>query len=63
MRELRALLPFVRPYRGTFAAGLAMVLISNWFAIRAPGYLERGIDALRAGGSFGSVSHFALLLV
>jgi ATP-binding cassette subfamily B multidrug efflux pump len=63
MRELRTLLPFLRPYRGTFAAGLAMVLISNWFAIRAPGYLERGIDALRAGGSFGSVSHYALLLV
>ncbi len=63
MRELRALLPFVRPYRGTFAAGLAMVLISNWFAIRAPGYLERGIDALRAGGSLGSVSRYALLLV
>jgi ATP-binding cassette, subfamily B, multidrug efflux pump len=63
MRELRALLPFLRPYRGTFAAGLAMVLISNLFGVLGPRFLQRGIDALRTGGSFSEVSRFALLLV
>jgi ATP-binding cassette subfamily B protein len=63
MRELRALLPFMRPYRGILAVGLAMVLISNRFAVLGPRYLQQGIDALRAGAVFGDVSHFALLLV
>jgi len=63
MRELRALLPFMRPYRGILAVGLAMVLISNRFAVLGPRYLQQGIDALRAGASFGEVTHFALLLV
>jgi ATP-binding cassette, subfamily B, multidrug efflux pump len=63
MRELRALLPFMRPYRGILAVGLAMVLISNHFAVLGPRYLQQGIDALRAGASLGEVSHFALLLV
>jgi ATP-binding cassette subfamily B protein len=63
MRELRALLPFMRPYRGILAVGLAMVLISNRFAVLGPRYLQQGIDALRAGAAFGDVSHFALLLV
>jgi len=63
MRELRALLPFLRPYRGTFAAGLAMVLVSNLFSVLGPRFLQRGIDALRTGGSFPEVSRFALLLV
>jgi ATP-binding cassette subfamily B protein len=62
MRELRALLPFMRPYRGILAVGLAMVLISNRFAVLGPRYLQQGIDALRAGASLGEVSHFALLL-
>ena len=63
MRELRALLPFMRPYRGILAVGLAMVLISNRFAVLGPRYLQQGIDALRGGASFGEVTHFALLLV
>jgi ATP-binding cassette, subfamily B, multidrug efflux pump len=63
MRELRTLLPFMRPYRGILAVGLAMVLISNRFAVLGPRYLQQGIDALRAGAAFGEVSHFALLLV
>jgi hypothetical protein len=59
MRELRALLPFMRPYRGILAVGLAMVLISNRFAVLGPRYLQQGIDALRAGAAFGTfpISH------
>jgi len=63
MRELRALMPFIRRYRGTFAAGLAMVLVSNYFNVLAPRFLERGIDALRAAAPLAEVRRFALLLV
>jgi ATP-binding cassette subfamily B protein len=63
MRELRSLLPFLRTYRRTFALGLAMVVISNFFTVLGPRYVQRGIDALRAGAPFGQVQRFALLLV
>ena len=49
MRELRSLLPYLRPYRRTLAAGMSLVLVSNYFNTRIPLFLERGIDAL--GGS------------
>ncbi len=63
MRELRALLPFMRSYRGTFAAGMAMVVVSNFFNVLGPRYLERGIDALRSAAPLADVGRFALLLV
>ena len=63
MRELRALIPYLRPYRRIMAAGLAMVVISNALNVRTPYYLEQGIDALRAGAPFDSVRRLAILLV
>lgn len=63
MRELRALAPYLRPYRGTFAAGMAMVLLSNYFNVLGPRFLERGIDALRSAAPPARVEHYALLLV
>ena len=63
MRELRALLPFMRSYRGTFAAGMAMVVVSNFFTVLGPRFLERGIDALRSSAPLAEVGRFALLLV
>lgn len=63
MRELRALLPYLRRYRGTVAFGMAMVLVSNGFAVLGPHFLERGIDALRAGAPFARVQYFAFLIV
>ena len=63
MRELRALLPYLRPYRVIMAAGLAMVLVSNALNVRVPHYLERGIDALRSGAPFADVRRLALVLV
>src|SRR5712692_5075414 len=63
MGELRALMPFIRRYRGTFAAGLAMVVVSTYFNVLAPRFLERGIDALRAAAPLAEVRRFALLLV
>ncbi len=36
MHELRSLLPFLRPYLRTYALGLALVVISNFFATLGP---------------------------
>ncbi len=55
MKQLRTLLPYLRPYRWTYAAGMALVVISNKFATIGPRYLERGIDALRKGSDFREV--------
>ncbi len=63
MGELRALLPYLRPYRFTMAAGLAMVVVSNALNVRIPRYLERGIDVLRGGAPLAEVRDLALLLV
>ena len=46
MHELRCLLPYLRRYRNSFLAGLALVVISNFFATLGPKFLQHGIDAL-----------------
>jgi len=63
MHELRSLLPFLRPYLRTYALGLALVLVSNFFATLGPRFLEQGIDALRVGGSFHQVRIAVALLL
>lgn len=50
MKELRILLPFVRPYRWGIAAGLLLVLIASTLSILAPELIGRAIDALYAPG-------------
>ena len=49
MHELRSLLPYLRRYRNSFLAGLALVVISNFFATLGPKFLQHGIDALETG--------------
>lgn len=63
MKDLRPLLTYLRPYKGTYLLGLALVALSNIFVAAGPRFLEQGIDALRAGASFANVQHAALLLV
>ncbi|MGI9039983.1 MAG: ABC transporter ATP-binding protein [Gemmatimonadales bacterium] len=63
MRELRSLLPYVRPYRRTYLVGLVLVAISNFFTTLGPRFLEEGIDAVRMGAPFSAVQTAALLLV
>jgi ATP-binding cassette subfamily B protein len=46
MTELRAVLPFVRPYRALFAWGLLMVFISNVFTIAGPFIIKLAIDGI-----------------
>jgi ATP-binding cassette subfamily B protein len=63
MRELRAVLPFLRPYRREYAAGLALVVFSNFFTTLGPRYLQRGIDALATASAFAPVRQAAVMLV
>jgi ATP-binding cassette subfamily B multidrug efflux pump len=63
MNELRSLLPYFRPYRLAFVAGLALVVISNYFAIKGPRFLQHGIDALKTGGRFAEVQTAVVLLL
>lgn len=50
MKELRPLLPFLRPYRAAIAAGLLMVVVSNVFQVATPFLVGRAVDALEESG-------------
>jgi ATP-binding cassette, subfamily B, multidrug efflux pump len=63
MRELRSLLPYLRPYRWVYLLGLTLVVISNFFATLGPKFLQHGIDALRRGGEFEDVRTAVMLLL
>jgi ATP-binding cassette subfamily B protein len=63
MRELRSLLPFLRPYLRTYALGLILVVISNFFVTLGPRFLEQGIDALRQQEPFREVQIAVALLL
>lgn len=49
MRALWQLLPYYRPYRGRFAAGVALVILSSGLAGVIPWLLREAIDGMRAG--------------
>ena len=55
MHELRSLLPYQRRYRRAYALGLALVVVSNAFAVVGPRFIQRGIDALRLHAPFHEV--------
>ena len=55
MHELRSLLPYLRRYRRAYAAGLALVVVSNGFAVLGPRFIQQGIDALRTHAPFREV--------
>jgi ATP-binding cassette subfamily B protein len=63
MNQLRSLLPYLRPYRRTYAVGLILVVVSNFFTTLGPRFLERGIDALRQGSPFRDVQITVALLL
>jgi ATP-binding cassette, subfamily B, multidrug efflux pump len=63
MRELRSLLPYLKPYRWAYLVGLTLVVVSNFFATLGPRFLQHGIDALRVGGDFRPVQTAVLLLL
>jgi ATP-binding cassette subfamily B multidrug efflux pump len=55
MKELRSLLPYLKPYRWTYLAGVLLVVVSNFFVTVGPRFLEQGIDALRKRSGFHEV--------
>src|SRR3954447_18982914 len=63
MRELRSLLPYLKSYRWPYLTGLALVVVSNFFATLGPRFIQHGIDALRTAGQFHAVQTAVLLLL
>ncbi|TPW18310.1 MAG: ATP-binding cassette, subfamily B, bacterial, partial [Elusimicrobia bacterium] len=60
---LKALLPYVRRRGARFATALGIVFVSTLFAVSAPAFVRRAIDALETGADRRAVGHFALALV
>jgi ATP-binding cassette subfamily B multidrug efflux pump len=63
LTHLRRVSPYYRPYRGSFASGLLLVLISTAIGSVIPWFLEKAIDAIRAGSSMSAVWRFSGLIV
>jgi ATP-binding cassette subfamily B multidrug efflux pump len=61
MRELKALLPYLRRYRGLIAVGLLTVVVSNAVNVASLEYVKAGVDALeRPGATRALVGRYAL---
>ena len=63
MRILLRLLPWMRPYRWRFAAGLACVVLSTAINSLIPTLLRQAIDALGQGGGVGAVARIGAAMV
>ena len=64
MKELRALLPFLRRYRGRIAMGLVLVVVANFFSLATPFLIRGAIDALgEPGASATVIGRYAGLIV
>jgi ATP-binding cassette, subfamily B, multidrug efflux pump len=63
MKELRRLIPFLRPYRWQLAAGLILVIVSTAVYSVNPWLLSIGIDAMTKGASKRTVWIVALAIV
>lgn len=63
MRALWQLLPYYRPYRSKFAAGLGLVILSSGLAGVIPWLLRQAIDDMRAGMSSTRILTLAAAMV
>lgn len=63
LKKLAPLLPYARRYRRRIAAGLALVVFSNVFALAWPYLLKLGIDALENGTTPGRLATYAGAIV
>ena len=64
MNELRTVLPYFRPYRAAFVAGLALVIVTNLFTVAGPYLIKLSIDGLGDPDvTMGRISTYALLIV
>lgn len=64
MGELRAVLPFFRPYRAGYAWGLLLVAVANAFQVAGPWIMKLAIDGLADPGvTAGRIGALAGLIV
>ena len=63
MRQLRTLLPYVRPYRRGILLGLGLVVVSNLFALAVPWLLKAAVDALEQSLRMELVIRYAGMIV
>lgn len=63
MKELRALLPYLKRYRTRIAWGLVLVVAANAFSLATPYLIERGIDALGPETTAPTILRYAGLIV
>lgn len=64
MRDnLKALWPFLRPYRNKLWKGLATIVASVAIGLLNPVLIGRGIDAVRAGAGMGTLAVFAVAMI
>jgi ATP-binding cassette, subfamily B, multidrug efflux pump len=64
VKELKALIPYLRPYRTAISWGLALVVASNVLNLAVPWLLKQGIDALAVPGVTPAVPlRYALIIV
>ena len=64
MRELKTILPYLRPYVGSIRLGLAMVVIANLFTIAGPFLMREAIDGLGDPDvTHARIGSYALLIV
>jgi ATP-binding cassette subfamily B protein len=64
VKELKALLPYLRPYRGAISWGITLVVLSNALTVVSLEFIKDGTDALEnpAAAAHG-VGYYALLWV
>ena len=64
MKALKSLLPYLRPYRKSIAAGILLVVVSNVFTLVGPRLISEGIDALgRPETTSRTIAGYAALTV
>ena len=64
MRDnLKALWPFLRPYRNKLWQGLGTIVASVAIGLLNPVLIGRGIDAVRAGAGMGTLAVFAVAMI
>ena len=64
MRELKTIIPYLRPYRRAIGLGLLMVVITNVFTVASPYLMKMAIDGLADPGvTTGRIGTFAILIV
>lgn len=63
MKAFQTLLPYFRPYRKGLIAGLALVVVGNFFTILGPWLIRQAIDSLAIELSTTVLVRYSLLIV